>query len=106
MVVHRNEGGVHVRRRWSVSVAVLGCAGLLAAMGAAAAAAPAAPAAAGGLSPQAVNVRQIPGVITAHHHASTACVPPDGTDVSWFPRYPPDAIRAPYVVKSVAPLSA
>jgi subtilase family serine protease len=89
-----------------VSVAVLGCAGLLTAMGAAAATAPATPsAAAGGLSPQAINIRQIPAVITAHHDASTACVLPDGTNVSWFHCYTPQQIRAAYGVDSVGTIS-
>ena len=88
-----------------MSVAILGCAGLLAAMGAAAAAASAAPSTAGGLSPQAVNIRQIPAVITAHHEASTACVLPDGTNVSWLHCYTPDQIRAAYGVDSVAAIS-
>ena len=77
---------------------------LVAAMGAGAGAVPAAPAA-GGLSPQAVNVRQIPGVITAARDASTACVLPDGTDVSWFHCYTPQQIRAAYGVDSVASIS-
>src|SRR6266581_8319665 len=68
-------------------------------------AAAAAPSAAGGLSPQAINVRQIPGVITTHHDASTACVLPDGTDVSWFHCYTPQQIRAAYGVNSVAAIS-
>ena len=84
--------------------AVLGGAALLAAMGAGTAATPAG--AAGGLSPQAINVRQIPGAITAHHDASTACVLPDGTDVSGFHCYTPQQIRAAYGVDSVAPISA
>ena len=74
---------------------------MLAAMGEAAAAG-AAPRAAAGLSPQAINVRQIPGVITAHLDASTACVLPDGTNVSWFHCYTPDQIGAAYGVDSVA----
>ncbi len=87
-------------------MAVAGCAGLLAVGSGAAAAAPTAPsAAARRLSAQAVNVRQIPGVITAHHDASTACVLPDGSDVSWFHCYTPGQIRAAYGVDAVAPIS-
>jgi subtilase family serine protease len=89
-----------------VSVAVLGCAVLLAVGAGAAAAAPAAPSAsARGLWAQAVNVRQIPGVVTTHRDASTACVLPDGSDVSWFHCYTPAQIRAAYGVDSVAPIS-
>ncbi len=43
----------------------------------------------------------VPGLITAHAVFSTACVPPDGTDVSWFHCYTPQQIRAAYAVDSV-----
>jgi subtilase family serine protease len=58
-----------------------------------------------GLSPQAVSVPRVPGVITAHQDASTACVLPDGTDVSWFHCYTPQQIRAAYGVDSVPAIS-
>ena len=86
-------------------VAALGCAAVLAVGAGAAAAVPSAPSVAAGLSPQAVNVRQIPGVVTAHQDASTACVLPDGSDVSWFHCYTPDQIRAAFGVDTVAPIS-
>ncbi|HXL17653.1 MAG TPA: hypothetical protein VN961_09055, partial [Streptosporangiaceae bacterium] len=104
--VHRDEGEVQMRRRRLMFAAALGAgAVLLAAMGAGAPAPAASAAAAGGLFPQAINVRQIPGVITATPDASTACVLPDGTAVSWFHCYTPQRIRAAYGVDSVAAIS-
>ncbi len=93
------------RRRLMFAEALGAGAVLLAAMGAGAPAPAASAAAAGGLSPQAINVRQIPGVITATPDASTACVLPDRTAVSWFHCYTPQQIRAAYGVDSVAAIS-
>jgi subtilase family serine protease len=58
-----------------------------------------------GLSPQAIGLPHVPGLITAHADASTACVLPDGTDVSWFHCYRPQQIRAAYGVDSVPMIS-
>ena len=58
-----------------------------------------------GLVPQAIQLPQISGLITAHHTASTACVLPDGTDVSFFHCYTPQQIRTAYAVDGVAPLA-
>ncbi len=58
-----------------------------------------------GLVPQAIQLPQISGLITAHHTASTACVLPDGTDVSFFHCYTPQQIRTAYGVDGVAPLA-
>ena len=66
---------------------------MLAAMGEAAAAG-AAPRAAAGLSPQAINVRQIPGVLTDHHAASTACELQGGPNVCCFHCYTPALLQA------------
>jgi subtilase family serine protease len=62
-------------------------------------------AARGGFSPQAVQAPRLPGLITARHTSSTACVLPDGTNISWFHCYTPQQIRAAYGVDSVAPLA-
>jgi subtilase family serine protease len=59
-----------------------------------------------GLSPQAIGLPQVPGLITAHRDASTACTLPDGTNVSWFHCYTPQGIRAAYGVDSVPAISA
>lgn len=60
----------------------------------------------GRLVPLAVGVPHVPGLITAGQTSSTACVLPDGTDVSYFHCYTPQDIRAAYGVDGVAPLSA
>jgi subtilase family serine protease len=52
-----------------------------------------------------VSLPQAPGLTTAHQDASTACVLPDGSDVSWFHCYTPQQIRAAYGVDSVAAIS-
>lgn len=66
---------------------------------AAGAAAAAAPVLAGGLQPLAV---QVPNSLrTATQTSSTACVLPDGSDVSFFHCYTPQQIRAAYGVSSV-----
>jgi subtilase family serine protease len=54
-----------------------------------------------GLSAQSVGAPHAPGLITAHQDATTACVLPDGTDVSWFHCYTPQQIRTAYGVDSV-----
>ncbi len=96
------------RRRLAFG-AVAGAAALLTAMGAAASAAPVASTAAArattGLAPQPIGVPHVPGLITAHRTASTACVLPDGTDVSFFHCYTPQQIRTAYGVNSVAAIS-
>jgi subtilase family serine protease len=92
-------------RGWRTRL-VVGCAALLGCMGAAAGAAPVVSVSAvTGLSPQAIAVPHLAGVITAHQDASTACVLPDGTDVSWFHCYTPQQIRAAYGVDSVPDIS-
>ena len=58
------------------------------------------------LTPQAIAVPHLPGVFTSHADASTACVLPDGSDVSWFHCYTPQQIRTAYGVDSVTPISA
>ena len=99
-----------MRRRWLVFALALGCAVVLPAAGAVAAAAPTARPtatirAAGRLGVQAINARQIPAVITTHRTASTDCVLPDGTNVSFYHCYTPQQIRAAYGVNSVASIS-
>jgi subtilase family serine protease len=86
--------------------AAVGIAALAASMSAATAA-PAAghPAAAGGLSPQAIRVPRVPGLITAHRTSATACVLPDGTDISYFHCYTPQQIRTAYGVDAVPQIS-
>src|SRR6201987_3228075 len=42
---------------------------------------------------------------TKHHTAFTACVLPDGTDVSFLHCYTPQQIRAAYEIEAVAPIS-
>src|ERR1700746_691949 len=59
----------------------------------------------GGFVPQALQAPRIPGLVTARHTSSTACVLPDGTNISWFHCYTPQQIRSAYGVDSVAPLS-
>jgi len=59
-----------------------------------------------GLTPQAISVPHSPGVFTTHADASTACVLPDNSYVSWFHCYTPQQIRTAYGVDSVAPISA
>jgi subtilase family serine protease len=58
----------------------------------------------GALLPLAVHVPHIRSLETAHRTSSTACVLPDGTDVSWFHCYTPQQIRAAYGVNQVAAL--
>ncbi|HUY44896.1 MAG TPA: S53 family peptidase [Streptosporangiaceae bacterium] len=85
---------------------MLGSAAVLASMGAATGAAQVASVpAGGGLSPQAISVPRVPGLITAQRTSATACVLPDGTDVSWFHCYTPQQIRAAYQVSSVPPIT-
>jgi subtilase family serine protease len=57
------------------------------------------------LSPQDVTVPHLRSLETTHRQASTACVLPDGTDVSWFHCYTPQDIRTAYGVDSVAALA-
>jgi subtilase family serine protease len=61
-------------------------------------------ASAAGLRPLAVSVPH--GVKTTHQTSSTACVLPDGGDVSWFHCYTPQQIRSAYGVDGVSPLGA
>lgn len=86
-------------RRWSARLAVASV-GLMF-MGGGTGAASISSAATGGLSPQAITVPHVPGLITAHAVDSTACVLPDGTFVSWFHCYTPQQIRSYYGVDSV-----
>ena len=62
-------------------------------------------AAGGGLVPQAEGLPNVPGVFTAHRTSATACVLPDGSDVSYFHCYTPQDIRAAYGVDAVPPIS-
>ena len=62
-------------------------------------------AAGGGLTPQLVGLPHVPGIFTAHKTSSTACVLPDGTDVSYFHCYTPQQIRSAYGVDSVPSLT-
>jgi subtilase family serine protease len=93
--------------RWRLTMAAaLGTGVVLAATSAAAAAGPAAPVrSAARVSPLAVSVPHVPGVFTKHASSSTACVLPDGSDVSWFHCYTPQQIRAAYGVDSVPPVT-
>ena len=72
---------------------------------AAASAGSARPLGGGGLVPQAIQLPQIPGLITTRHTAATTCVLPDGSDVSGFHCYTPQQIRTAYGVDAVASLS-
>jgi subtilase family serine protease len=54
----------------------------------------------------AIGVPHLRSLITPHRTSSTACVLPDGTDVSWYHCYTPQQIRAAYQVNSVPPISA
>ena len=63
-------------------------------------------AARGALSTQAAGLPNVPGLITAHRDASTACVLPDGSNVSYFHCYTPQDIRAAYGVNTVAPITS
>ncbi|HLI37718.1 MAG TPA: S53 family peptidase [Streptosporangiaceae bacterium] len=57
------------------------------------------------LGTQAVTLPRVPGLITAHRDASTACVLPDGSNVSYFHCYTPQDIRAAYGVSAIAPIT-
>jgi subtilase family serine protease len=93
-------------RGWRAGL-VVGISALLACMGAGTRAAPTVAVSANeGLSPMAVGMPHVPGLITAHQDASTACILPDGTDVSWYHCYTPQQIRAAYGVDSVPAISA
>lgn len=89
--------------RWRLTMAAaVGTGIVLAAGSAAAAAGPAASVrSAGRISPLAVSVPHVPGVYTKRASSATACVLPDGSDVSWFHCYTPQQIRAAYGVDSV-----
>jgi subtilase family serine protease len=52
--------------------------------------------------PLAVSIPR--SAVTAHQTASTACVLPDGSDVSWYHCYTPQQIRSAYGVDGVSPL--
>src|SRR5215470_14981297 len=71
----------------------------------AARAAPVASPADTGLVALPIGAPHVPGLITAHRTASTDCVLPDGTNVSFFHCYTPQQIRAAYGVSAVAPIS-
>jgi len=58
-----------------------------------------------GFSGQVIGMPRTAGLITAHQDASTACVLPDGSPVSWLHCYTPQQIRAAYGVDSVAAIS-
>jgi subtilase family serine protease len=58
-----------------------------------------------GLAPQLVGLPDVPGLITTSRTSSTACVLPDGSDVSDFHCYTPQDIRSAYGVNGVAALS-
>jgi subtilase family serine protease len=92
------------RLRWLLAgaAAVVSAAGLAAAAVPGHAAATGAPAR-GALSTQAVGLPHVPGLVTAHRDASTACVLPDGSNVSYYHCYTPQDIRAAYGVDAVAP---
>ncbi|HWG63525.1 MAG TPA: S53 family peptidase [Streptosporangiaceae bacterium] len=60
----------------------------------------------GGLAAQLVGLPHVPGLITARRTSATACVLPDGTNVSYFHCYTPQDIRTAYGVSSVAPISS
>src|SRR2546428_3447380 len=96
-------------RRFPARRALLGI-GSTALLAAASVAAATSPIAAGStmatLTPQAIAVPHLPGVFTTHADASTACVLPDGSDVSWFHCYTPQQIRTAYGVDSVTHISA
>jgi len=95
-----------MRKRGFSIGAIIGAAALIAASGAAASAAPVIPARAGtGLALVPIAAPRVPGLITAHATASTDCVLPDGTDVSFFHCYTPQQIRAAYGVNNVAPIT-
>jgi subtilase family serine protease len=85
-------------RSWSARLAVASVG--VAFMGGGLGAAPVA-AAAEGMTPQAIGLPNVPGLVTSHAVDSTACVLPDGTDISWFHCYTPQQIRAAYGVDSV-----
>ena len=95
-----------MRKRRLALGAVLGAAAVLAVAGAAASAAPAATAGAGtGWALVPISAPRVPGLITKHATASTDCVLPDGTHVSFYHCYTPQQIRAAYGVNAVAPIS-
>jgi subtilase family serine protease len=95
-----------MRKLWLLTTAMLGTAAVLASMSASTGAAHVASVtAASGLSSEAIGVPHLRSLITAHPTSSTACVLPDGTDVSWFHCYTPQQIRAAYHVDSVPPIS-
>ncbi len=58
-----------------------------------------------GVTSLALRVPRVPGVFTKHRSSSTACVLPDGTDVSWFHCYTPQDIRTAYGVSAVPRIS-
>src|SRR5487761_1201618 len=109
---HRRRGLTRMRKRrlrmtaMLGSVGLLGSAAVLASMSAATGAARVASVAtASGFSSQAIGVPHLRSLITAHQTSATACVLPDGTDVSWFHCYTPRQIRSAYGVDSVPPIS-
>lgn len=90
-------------RRVAAAVAVTAAAGLAAAFAPAGAGAPPGQPG-GGLAPQIAGLPDVPGLITAKRTSATACVLPDGSNVSWFHCYQPQDIRSAYGVDSVGKL--
>ncbi len=90
-------------RRSVAATVVAGVFALLPGLGAPGAARQA-PASGGGLVPQDVTLPAVPGLTGNRRSASTACVLPDGTYVSWFHCYTPRQVRAAYGVSAVAPI--
>ncbi|MBO0774906.1 MAG: S53 family peptidase [Actinobacteria bacterium] len=91
-----------LRRVLALAAAALTVAGLAAAFAPGSAATSAR---AGGLTPQLARLPHVPGLITAHKTAATACVLPDNSNVADFHCYTPQDIRHAYGVSSVAPLA-
>jgi len=58
-----------------------------------------------GITPLALNARQIKGAFTAVPGATPACTLPDGTTSTYFHCYTPQQIRSAYDVTGVAPLA-
>ena len=60
---------------------------------------------AAGMTPLAVGLPQVPGVITSHPDAATACTLPDGSSVNYFHCYTPQQIRQAYQFANPDPVS-
>ncbi len=95
----------HLRRVLASAATAAALVGAAAALAPASATTHARPGRAGGLAPQLVGLPHTPGVITAGRTDATACVLPDGSDVSFFHCYTPQDIRSAYGVNAVAPLA-